>query len=216
LMLIEAGEMPVMIDGPDRIVVHMVPLAGFRPEVRVDLRDLRNSRGLPHLLGINLTDLRFNLDGFLMYCRASSPPGARSYSQIFHNGAVELVTGRLRLERDGESYLPMKGLEAELRQLLPDYLALFARLGVEPPIFLAVSLLGVRGSIMGVPNVLGPERFTIDRDRVLAPEAMIESFQQPIDSALHPICDALWNAGGLEGSPGYEADGAWVGQNKYY
>ena len=83
-------------------------------------------------------------------------------------------------------------------------------LGIEPPIFVMLSLLGVKGFTMGVSDV----RFkpgTIDRDSLLLSEVMFDSYDSDVGKVMKPAFDMVWNAAGWSGSRNYEGD-KWTGK----
>ena len=47
----------------------------------------------------------------------------------------------------------------------------------------------------------------IDRDMVVLPEVMCETFEWDRLRAMRPVLDALWQASGQDGSPSYTPDG---------
>jgi hypothetical protein len=74
-------------------------------------------------------------------------------------------------------------------------------LGVEPPFYVMLTMIGVKGyTMMENPSdfPLGeiPHGNPIDRDPLVLPEIMIDSFSTDIIEATKSIFDALWNAAG--------------------
>src|SRR5262249_48876953 len=85
-------------------------------------------------------------------------------------------------------------------------------LGVEPPIALFVTLLGVadleiRGLDQQLPQWGGPP--VIDRNVVPLPEVVIDSFDSYVGRLLRPLFDGFWQSGGLPRSPHYDGNGVW-------
>ena len=95
------------------------------------------------------------------------------------------------------------------------YFRLLRELGVEPPIFLLLSLVGVSGYKMlqkdmpyGYYSVLRP----VDRDDLVVPEIMVESLEQDfhaLQRRMRPLLDVVWNAVSLPRSPRYDESGNW-------
>jgi len=59
---------------------------------------------------------------------------------------------------------------------------------------------------------LWDEAHPIDRDALLVPEVMVESFEFDSAEILKPILDAVWNATGWPRSMNYDESGKWIGQ----
>lgn len=70
-----------------------------------------------------------------------------------------------------------------------------------------LSVLGVKGYTMYVSTILGPEGDPIDRDILMAPEIMVESFSDDPGQILKPAFDTIWNAAGHPRSLGYDEQG---------
>jgi hypothetical protein len=74
-----------------------------------------------------------------------------------------------------------------------------------------VSFTGIKGWRMGVP----PGKYAtstidvFDREPLVIPEILIETFQDSEVSETRPIVDAIWNAAGWPGSPHYNERGDW-------
>lgn len=85
--------------------------------------------------------------------------------------------------------------------------------GVETPLFIMLSLIGVKGYEMGYNR----ERFEFDghpieQDDLLVPEVVMESYDEDIDKVMQPVFDTVWRACGWPGSPNFE-DGKWTGNH---
>ena len=99
---------------------------------------------------------------------------------------------------------------------LPRHLSVLKSLGVEPPLFLMLSLLDVRGYTMWVNRERWPFaselRRPIDRDALVIPEIAVETFECDPAEVMRPAFDAIWNAMGWPRSINYNDEGKWVGQ----
>ena len=139
-----------------------------------------------------------------------------SYLQVFRSGIVEAVNRSL-LEHgpDEPKYIANVAYEDALLRGLRRILDLQKKLGVEPPVVVMLSLLGVKGYVMyvGVERRFGGGR-PIDRDALLIPEVLVEDLDADVDAILRPIFDALWNATGWPGSINFDEAGKWVGMKR--
>ncbi|MHB8629022.1 MAG: hypothetical protein ACYDBJ_20610 [Aggregatilineales bacterium] len=91
---------------------------------------------------------------------------------------------------------------------MPELKRIYDWMGVNLPIFITVSVTDVNGYIMFINGNL--PRFQIehiDRNELLIPEILIDSFDVNFGDLMKPIFDAMWNAAGFDGSPSYDAHG---------
>lgn len=135
-----------------------------------------------------------------------------TYLQIFRNGIIEAVEAFLLRGADGP-IIPSVAYEKELLDALPRFLSIQKKLGVEPPLFIMLTFLGVAGFTMAVDRArfIWREDHPIDRDSLLIPEIMIEKFECNAAEVMKPAFDAVWNAAGWPKSMNYNDEGKWVG-----
>lgn len=214
---IVAGETPTPLNDGPKIVLQIVPFGAFEPSSRFDVSSLvqRYKRGkgtLPLPLTGLFSGWRYNFDGLLTY------DDRGSYSQTFVSGIIEAVDSFVLSDHsddpDGEKVIPSLRFEETLLEALPKYTRVQDRLGVEPPVFVMLSLLGVRGRFMQVntPEFSGIKNVQIDRDALLVPEIMVESLDYSPEEVLRQAFDAVWRAAGWERSMNYDEEGRWVGR----
>jgi hypothetical protein len=211
LARIVADETPVLLPPKHiRFVLHVLPSTGFDPTARVDITPItRNPQKLrPLAMGFGC-DSRFNLDGYLAYV----PPMGKSstsyvYTQLFRNGAIEAVEGGLCEVSDKP--IRFGSYEQYLIDGLDCYLKVQQELELQPPVFVLLALVGVKGC--GVVTDAGrfwARPYTIDRDLLVLPDVLVEDYAQPLATILRPIFDAVWQSAGWPGSPNYTRDGRW-------
>jgi len=212
LSAIVAGETPVPLNDGAKIVLHIVPFGAFDPAVRIDVTSLSDDQ-LDLLTPIYTPRLeyirRYNFDGFLTYAEFQDPPSTHSYLQIFRNGMIEAAEA-VFLNNERDKSLLISPFERELLDATSRFLQLQKHLGVEPPLLVMLTLLGVFGySIPVDPVRFRQTRHPIDRDMLSISEVLVESFQYDIDSVMRPIFDAVWNAAGWSGSINFDESGKW-------
>jgi hypothetical protein len=213
---IVAAETPAPLGNGPKIVFSIIPFAAFEPSSSFDVsslvRDYRSGRGaLPLPLTGLFTWWRYNFDGLLTY------DDRGSYTQVFVSGIVEAVDSVILGDRSkdlGEKTIASLRYESALLEALPRYTAMMERLGVEPPVFVMVSLIGVKGRsiLVSTPEFSGNKDVKIDRDALLVPEIMMESFGGKAEEILRPAFAAVWRAGGWERSMNYDEEGRWIGR----
>jgi hypothetical protein len=224
-----SGETPVPIESPSRVMLHVVPISAFdSPASVVDL-DIRrpplserlllpisiisrvNEEELDEVLYINPTDFspRYNFDG--VFCDPQLVKPGAGYVQLFRTGVIEAADNDAFIDGHIDGYLLDEGLIKAVYR----YFRLLRALGVEPPIFLMLSLVGVSGYQMlrrdvryGYHAALRP----VDRDALVVPEVMVESLEPDLytlQQRMRPLLDAVWNAVGLPHSLHYDESGNW-------
>jgi len=219
LARIVAGETPSSLSDGPKIVFSVVPFGAFEPASRFDVSSLvqryRKGKGaLPLPLTGLFSGWRYNFDGLLTYDERGS------YTQVYVSGIVEAVDSFVlggavaEGEGKGELAIPSVRYEEALLEALPRYTCFQEQLGVEPPIFVMLSLLGVKGRSMRVdgPVPPGAGEVGIDRDSLLVPEIMVESFEYDPQEVLRPAFDAVWRAAGWERSMNFDREGRWIGR----
>lgn len=212
LALIKAQDDSVpLICGPGaRGIAHVMPVNLFDPTTSVDISKLEN-RKWESLPAFNLMRLRsnyFNFDGYLIQDHNPETRKPFAYVQIFRGGAIEAV----RVLSDCK-YIDNNFELNTIRQVI-DYLKIFRDLNVPTPVFIMLSLLGVKEyPLIPPPSIsyLG-RRNNIDRELLPLPECMIDDFDVPIESALRPAFNALYQAAGMPRSFNYDDGGNWIGQ----
>lgn len=187
-----------------RIVLHIVPLESFRSSSIFNLIPTKEDKDNFQPMEWLSSDSRFNLDGILTY---SCPTPSHDYLQVFRNGIIEAVDVFLSL---GDTTIPSEGYEKGLLNYLPRLAMIQKKLGVEPPLFIMLSVLGVKDCTMHREWSFG-EAHPIDRDTLVIPEVLVETLDFDATQTMKPAFDAVWNAAGHPRSMNYDENGKWVG-----
>lgn len=201
-----------------RVVFHLIPLTAFTSEVRFDLAPLQNSGGhYDQLIRWGHTS-RYTLDG-LLYRHS---PGADqvpqgNYALFFRNGSVEAVETEY-VRQGAEKPERFAGFNHDRRLVdhLGRLLAAQKTLGVEPPIFVLLTLVGVKGWKVWVDTFWNEVRdpHPIDRDILPLSAAILESFSTPPELVLRDILHEFWQASGWPQCFSYDPDGNWKPREK--
>lgn len=140
---------------------------------------------------------RYNIDGFLTFGEDKNKK-SYSYVQFFRSGIIEAVNGSMLEPYKEKLQIPSVGYENELIKSLTNYLSLLQKLSTEPPIFVFLTLLGVKGYSMAVSErFVSAKSDVIDRDILQLPEVIIESYDINPEKVLKPCFDSIWNACGF-------------------
>jgi hypothetical protein len=206
------GTVPVVMDQEARVVLHVVPKRALDQPIEVDLSILkREDQSLRPIHAHGWDALRYNFDGLIS--TSSSDGTARSYVQIFNNGCIEAVNTSLFRKHDDRLIIVSVTFEDELRKFVTASLPFLQKMAVEPPLYIMLSLLRVKGYSMGVDR--GYYDYGIvpfDRDNLLVPEALMQSFDDDIDRLMRPVFKRVWNACGVQASPYFDEQGQWRGK----
>jgi hypothetical protein len=204
-----ANETPCPFYDTSKIVLHLIPIISFNPAQSYEISKIASHPEKMRPIDCSSWDYRYNFDGFLTY---SGGENSDSYVQLFKNGIIEAVEGSILKLHGEEKRIPSALYERELIKSLPDYLSILKTLNVELPIFIFLTLVGVRGYSMGVDIMKIDEVHTIDRDILLLPEIVIESYDVIAKDVLKTCFDSIWNACGFPKSLNYNNAGEWVGR----
>lgn len=213
--LILSGQTPVPLGAGPKMVLHVVPFNAFSggPTFSVSKIYDQNFTPLRPPGDYGGWNKRHNFDGIVTYGYMGHAIPAPSYLQLFRTGSAESVDTKLiqRVEATmpgvGQGQVTIWGDSFE-KQVLGDlrqYLDVQASLGVTPPIVIMLSLLNIKGACMyrsipfDVPKV--------DRDHLLVPEVIAETYTVDVGQLLKPVFDVIWNACGYSESPSYGSDG---------
>jgi hypothetical protein len=206
-----ANEAPVPFYNYGKIVLHLIPIISFSPGQSYDIDKIASHLASMPPIYSGGWNHRYNLDGFLTH---SDDQEGKSYSyvQLFRNGIIEAVDGSILEPGAGMvSTIPSGLYEKELINSLAVYLSILKTLNVEPPIFIFLDLLGVKGYSMAVKEkYYFTKSHTIDRDIMLLPEIIVESYEVNAEKVLKPSFDTIWNACGFPRSLNYNDAGEWA------
>ncbi|MFG0258786.1 MAG: hypothetical protein ACF8LK_00425, partial [Phycisphaerales bacterium JB041] len=201
-------------DGP-KCILHVVPF-GFNRD-RAFLGSLKSHEAVSDFPtpGMGCTHYRLNLDGFLNFTAASergmAGPGL-SYCQVFRSGAVEAVWGDIAYEESGVRVLRGAWHEQTLVNSVGTYTNRLHGLGAQFPFVVFVSLTGLKNCSLQSGRAWRHSREVVDRDLVTLPELIMEQHPDDLPLIMKETMDVLWQAGGLEGSPHFNAQGQWTGE----
>ncbi|MCJ7507274.1 MAG: ATP-binding protein [candidate division Zixibacteria bacterium] len=199
IMTINAGESPIRLVGSSKNVLHIIPLGAFDPSIKFDL-SMVVDRHLPLVAPISsIKNYRYNFDGLLTYDSNDSSSAYLGYCQLFRSGIIESVdTYLLKSENNSNPYIPSVEYKKELLRVIQNYLSLQLQLGINPPVLVMLSLLGVTGYTLATNHLMLPVagRNIIDRDNLLIPEVVLNDFNEDVGKAIKPVFDVIWQAAG--------------------
>jgi len=205
-----SGEGPAALVAKSLIVLHVMPVQAFDRPTLLDIRSaMRKDALLPPINSHGLTK-KINFDGLLTYSPGFGGP-VQSYVQLFRDGCIEAVNADI-LSRGGDRKFLYSGYEPLIEAALRKYMSFLESEGIQPPIFVALSLVNAKGYAIPVPNhfsEMDAGNTTIDDDVLLVPETRIDSYAETYYDPLQEPFDRIWQACGRPGSLNYE-DGVWI------
>ena len=211
LARIAAGEIPVRLNNGPKMALHVVPLSAFGRSDVYDLTEIRQRRALVPV-GTGGMDLRYNFDGLLAYALARGEAAVLSYTQLFRDGKIEAVEAH-HIQRGSHEKGISCAYEDDALFIVENALRVQQQLGVEPPVFVLMSLLGVRGYRIAGWDQKYPSRSPfpgqgqIDRDDLFSDGIIIGQYQDDLRKIMRPLFDTIANAAGWARSMNYDEDG---------
>jgi hypothetical protein len=205
-----ADETPVPLYKGAKIILQLIPIISFNPAQRYDIDKMASQPEKMAPICCGSYNYRYNLDGFLTYSAGVSEK-SHSYVQLFRNGIIEAVEALMLNSRNKELLIPSVAFEEELIRSLPEYLSILKTLNVELPIFIFLTLVGVKGYSMAIDRMrfFGYNTYKIDKDVLFLPEVVIENYDVNAADVLRPCFDSVWNACGFPRSLNYDETGKW-------
>lgn len=211
-MQILAGETPTeLLNGCAVFLCHAIPLSSFADDAAVDVTAIKQNT-MP-AIATDTSYRRLNADGYLFFLSPDND-SCRGYVQVFRSGVVEMcatVADQPRADQFGVNSLSSQWLEAGFIKFVAACLTLLTEMGVQPPVYIGLGLLRVKGARM-----YRPDRFFhdnndwIDKDTLLVPTVTSETLTEDAGRLIRPALDAIWQASGMIGSPNYNDDGDWA------
>ncbi len=207
---VRADDMPVTLNNYPKIVLHSIPLAAYQVTQVFEISDMPRAF-FTHTSDYRFQHHRFNLDGAVFYTQTGESAVMRAYQQIFRNGNFEYVSADIITPSINDRELigiPSPEFEVQLIQQTDKILSFQKTIGIEPPIYLLVSFVGVKG--LKIARGLQLIYQGIDRDILLIPEILFDTYPSKIEEVarlLRPALDTIWNSAGAPQSPNYDKDG---------
>ena len=190
--------------------LHILPVNLFDPNVNLDISRLETRKWGPSPAFVGSTRWRsshFNFDGYLIQDFNPDIQEPFAYVQIFRTGAIEsvkIISDYQYIDND---------FEINTIRQVKDLLKILINLEVAPPVVVMLSLFGV----VEYPLILPPNaRYSgyhnnLNQELLPLPECIVEDFETPIEVALRPAFDTLYQSAGMPRSFNYDEHGNWVG-----
>jgi hypothetical protein len=200
-----ADEGPVPMEG-SRLLFHFVPAAPLTGEYSALPRKYEpQSWGAGYrLMSLSPDAARYNADGYLVVSQRTRE-SQLSYLQVFRDGCLE-YGDTYALGSPGQAHVASQVFEEKIIKTFASALSLLNSLEVEPPIFVSLTLIGMKGRTMAMPQNWGNMyQFSdpFDREIILCPDMLVQNAGDVNlnETTLLPIVNAVWQASGTEETP---------------
>ncbi len=198
---IAAGEGPALSEGDPILVIHLIPLQAFTSQRELDISKYYSTPIRP--IGASSWNCQINLDGVLHYA-ANREEILSNYVQIYRSGIVEITDEfAFGTDKHGNKVAPLRAIEHKIDQYLPQYIDCMKEIGVTPPVFMFLSIVGVKGCQAYIDSMLADAMSypRLKRDPLMLSEISIDDLSTNLSIDLKTVYDRLWNAFGFPGSP---------------
>ena len=208
---IHSRQTPVSLNPGGCMVVHVLPLGAFTGATTIDIAAYETSTNRIRPMGASGWNSRINLDGVVTFTGQDTTP-SHAYAQIFRTGSIESACV-LGIHND-RMFIPGVGYEKEIMDCLANYIEFTREFAIEPPYFLFLSFVGVRGYTLAVDRgMLWPRSVrTLQEDMIILPEVVVSDRDEQPHQLLKPVFDMVWNAFGFIRSFNYDDQGRWIGR----
>ena len=206
LSKIISGDTPVLLDGESKLILHLIPIQSFTSREQLTFRNRESfpNNTIPAPIQASGWSHRINLDGFVTF--SGSEGKEYTYLQIFRNGSIEAVD-TVSLEHKS---FPVYWIQELLLKEVKKFLEIQQHFEIEPPIFISLSLINVKGKTINDSPISFRSSYPVDKENIIIPEVMLEDYEEDLTKLLKPIFDVIAHAVGLSQSPYYDEDGNYI------
>jgi hypothetical protein len=217
---IAAGGAPVTLLDGGILVLQVVPFSAFSPGSSFPFnRAARDPNEFSTILNTTARQHQITFDGLLITSNLDLPPiPQRAYTQVHRTGAVEAVASSLARGENHDSLI-LAQLDAIIIRYSGLYMHSLHALGIEPPLAVLTSLVGVKGmkvlkEFVPVGALWGDMPSTaLTQDQYHFVETIVDSVPANDREAavqLRGTLDHIANAAGLASSPSFNASGTYT------
>ncbi len=218
---IAGDEAPLPLSDKGKLLLHLIPLSAFTSLNDIDVVACyqKYCRGDPRQLPTpndSRGDICLTFEGLLVH-NALNQSMADYYTLLFRTGILEAVY--TFLPHSKEKYINSEGYEKDLWTTFPQYLQYLSGIGIEPPLFMFLTLVGVKGYKLAIGENLA-WRLSHDNEKELRkdvlqlPGVVLETLEAKgdNDAILRSLFNLVWNAFGYSHSYNFDQNGEWIGQ----
>lgn len=197
-------ETPIDLHSPHKMILHLIPeesFCGFQI-VQQDLMCFLEWMPMPHFTGG--WSYEYNSEGMVSFDRHPDLPPS-GYVQLYRTGIIEAVADDVTFfhsnDIEKKHRLFKTDYRRELLSPMQKYMTLLRNIGAQPPVWFAMSFVGLRRVEILSNDFLRSAGRPIREKKLLIPFQEIEDFGVGLKDLLKPNWDKLWNAAGFPHSP---------------
>jgi hypothetical protein len=212
-VLAEGLAMPLF--GKRRLVIHLVPESAFANIPQSPLEAVANvlQQALaPTSFTSDGFASRWTLDGFMKYEAGRGAPdsrGCQSLVTVFRNYSIEAVDAAVLDDTRHQGHLST-GVTGRIVKYVRQYTEVLTKLKMEPPIYVFVALLNLKGMTLTDGNFIR-NYYPFSDENLIFREVKFDDLNEDAGKKLQPVFDALWNAAGEQNCHLYSKDGQFTG-----
>lgn len=196
ISMILANECVGDLGNDAKLVIYMIPEWSFELGNIIDFDFLENNTQFRPLSGTGW-DYRYNADGYCIYGMDYESESVNTYTQVFHNGIIEVVEIRLiskSKKRQMHDWIQIQQLAI---QRIEQYGEILEKLNVPKPWHITASFLNARGYVADCGWMYST--LPLERDIIHSHEGICTE-DKSLKEALEPVFNSLSNAFGLKKS----------------
>jgi Schlafen, AlbA_2 len=186
------------LDIKSSLMIHLIPFSFLKDDL-IDISNFTSNSELKIKLKPILTrggwDTMYNIDGFATFT-GYIKSNIEAYTQFFRNGIIELYSSNLT-EKIESNVAPSQVHEIQLNEIfesVKNALLIQENLEIESPIYICISLHGIKDSQLILNNGRVSRPFL--EDELILPPVLLHSFESDIKNTLNPIFDMIWQSAG--------------------
>ncbi len=196
---------PVIAPRDAALFLHFLPLGRLQESLNLENIDYDYNR-TPPLKGLSSWGHRVNLDGYIVANWSTHEQA--TYIAYLRNGGLESYANLSQMywidrPEDGSNLISIEGgaFCRDLREHVEGLLPWFQACGVEGPLAVSLSLLGVEGFAMSFnpPGRVSQCR-PIDREEIVI-QSVVSDVRSEMQAALDELIARVWQASGWKTSP---------------
>lgn len=196
ISMILANECVGDLGNDAKLVIYMIPEWSFELGNIIDFDFLENNTQFCPLSGTGW-DSRYNADGYCIYGMDYESKSVNTYTQVFHNGIIEVVEIRLISKYKKREIYDWLQLQQLAIRRIEQYGEILEKMNVPKPWHISASFLNAKGYVANCG--WSYSTFPIERDMIHSHEGICTE-DKSLKEALEPVFISLSNAFGLKKS----------------
>lgn len=204
-----------LFTGETMLIINLFPLNTLGNEEFLPLSEIKKHKKTIKPLRCHFKTDRIISNSYIVSHSSTTGDNLVSSVSVRKDCLIEIVDDHLLQPIDNELLIYNPFYENEIIQIISTYLKLYETIGIQPPIVILISLVGIAGFKIKVQiqNKLFvqaiEDRYKILENRISSSEIIIDDFNEDIEESLTPFFTKIWNASNYLGRPDYTAENLW-------